>query len=319
MDLVTEAMSSLATKMEKLHKEEYSLQDGIRKQVMSLLRELRSMHTDQHGERGVPPDQVDARLITWAPVVKEASHDMECVIDAFLTPLVEHPEPADPDRLQHLLENMGSLLETGKAFYSKSSVNDGIDEPSDELIKMLSVVDHDEAYNGKMKILSIVRSEVLGKSTVAQKIFDKLIPQFDCGAFVLVGQNPDLRKVFTEILIGLDKQKYESYPLTILDLMDLIGLVRKSLINKRYVTSTRYHCLLLPLFWLYIGFQSTEARMCFYMDLYIVLLFLLDKCIIYNLQNFYKNTSSYYCGFVAPMGLHVNSHSSHMLGKKKIS
>ena len=102
---------------------------------------------------------------------------------------------------------------------------------------MLSEVDNDAYNDKKMKILSIVRSEGLGETSLAQQVFDKLIPQFDCGAFVQVGQNADLRKVLTDILIGLDKQKYNDFSMTVLDLMQLIGLVRKCLINKRYATS----------------------------------------------------------------------------------
>lgn len=125
------------------------------------------------------------------------------------------------------------------SFYTKSS----IDEPMDQLINMLSVVD-DEAYTKNIKILSIVRSEGLGKTTLAQKAFEELHSQFDRGAFVLLGQNPDLRRVFADILCGLDKQRYIDFPkVAILDLVDLIWLVRKSLINKRYV-----HMLVLPLF-----------------------------------------------------------------------
>ncbi|XP_062197777.1 disease resistance protein RGA5-like [Phragmites australis] len=118
------------------------------------------------------------------------------------------------------------------ALYTHASL-DGVDEPRDALVRMLSVVDND-ACNKKMKILSIVRSEGLGKTSLAQEVFDKLLPQFDCGAFVQVGQNPDLRKVFTDILVGLDNQKYKKISLMILDLMELMGLLRKSLINKRF-------------------------------------------------------------------------------------
>ncbi|XP_066317151.1 disease resistance protein RGA5-like [Miscanthus floridulus] len=121
------------------------------------------------------------------------------------------------------------------AYYSKSlsSAHDGTDKPMDELIKRLYVVDN-EAYDKRMKIETIVRSEGLGKTTLAQKVFDKLSPHFDCAAFVLVGRNPDMRKVFTDILIGLDNQKYKDFPMTTLDIMELIRLVRKSVINKRF-------------------------------------------------------------------------------------
>lgn len=117
---------------------------------------------------------------------------------------------------------------------SLSLARDGLDEPMDEIIKLLSAVDNNEAYNKKMKIVPIVRSEGRKlKTTLAQKVFEKLRPQFDCAAFVLVGQNPDMRKVFTDILIGLDRQKFQDFDMTILHIMELIGLVRKSLINKR--------------------------------------------------------------------------------------
>ncbi|KAL6654408.1 hypothetical protein ACP70R_007873 [Stipagrostis hirtigluma subsp. patula] len=122
---------------------------------------------------------------------------------------IKNQQPEDAERFQSLLH--------------------GVNEPRDELIKSLSMADGDAS--NKMKIQSIVRSEGLGKTTLAQEVFDKLRPQFDCGVFVQVGQNPDLRKVFTDILIGLDKQTYTNFPLTI---MELIRLLRKSLLNRRY-------------------------------------------------------------------------------------
>ncbi|AQK84535.1 hypothetical protein ZEAMMB73_Zm00001d037650 [Zea mays] len=142
--------------------------------------------------------------------------------------------PAESSRQAQEREKRSIDVATKKAtrvpsFYTKSS----IDEPMDQLINMLSVVD-DEAYTKNIKILSIVRSEGLGKTTLAQKAFEELHSQFDRGAFVLLGQNPDLRRVFADILRGLDKQRYIDFPVAILDLVDLIWLVRKSLINKRF-------------------------------------------------------------------------------------
>ncbi|PWZ17145.1 hypothetical protein Zm00014a_034672 [Zea mays] len=116
--------------------------------------------------------------------------------------------PAESSRQAQEREKRSIDVATKKAtrvpsFYTKSS----IDEPMDQLINMLSVVD-DEAYTKNIKILSIVRSEGLGKTTLAQKAFEELHSQFDRGAFVLLGQNPDLRRVFADILRGLDKQRF---------------------------------------------------------------------------------------------------------------
>jgi hypothetical protein len=102
---------------------------------------------------------------------------------------------------------------------------------------MLSMVDS-ATNNTKMKILYIVRSEGLGETSLAEEVFDMASPQFDCGAFVRVGQNADLKKVLTDILIGLDKKKYKDLPTNVLDLLELIRLFSKSLINKRYATSS---------------------------------------------------------------------------------
>jgi hypothetical protein len=175
--------------------------------------------------------------------------------------------PAESSRQAQEREKRSIDVATKKAtrvpsFYTKSS----IDEPMDQLINMLSVVD-DEAYTKNIKILSIVRSEGLGKTTLAQKAFEELHSQFDRGAFVLLGQNPDLRRVFADILRGLDKQRYIDFPVAILDLVDLIWLVRKSLINKRYVQPT--NMLVLPLF-SYIFAQYIVSVLFFYLTWLII-------------------------------------------------
>jgi len=36
-----------------------------------------------------------------------------------------------------------------------------------------------------------------------QVVYDELKPQLDCGASVLVGRNPSLKKVFMDILLDL--------------------------------------------------------------------------------------------------------------------
>ncbi|TVU23363.1 hypothetical protein EJB05_25723, partial [Eragrostis curvula] len=273
MDLVTRATGSLASKLDELLKEEGILQKGVRKQVESLSRELESIHSAICKVADSPLDELDPQVRIWAGELKEASDDMVSSVNNFLKPK-ECCELADLDRMKHLLEKMGSLFNKGKALdeiaitiedmenqlqevtkrRGKSKVDDavvtvsttdpslsalgteesqliGVREPRDALIKKLSVAG-DDASDKKMKILSIVGSEGLGKTSLAKEVFDQVKPKFDCAAFVQVGQNPDMQKVFRDILTGLGKEK-STVPM-MLDLMQLIWLLRKCLINKRF-------------------------------------------------------------------------------------
>ena len=81
MSVVTGALGSLAPKLAKLLHDEYKLQKGVKKQVESLSRELDSIYAFLHKVSDVPWDQLDEQVKLWAREVREASYDMEDVLD----------------------------------------------------------------------------------------------------------------------------------------------------------------------------------------------------------------------------------------------
>ncbi|KAJ1256680.1 hypothetical protein BS78_K335200 [Paspalum vaginatum] len=123
------------------------------------------------------------------------------------------------------------------AMYNKVKDLIGIDKSSSELISMLHPLQRGSVLNAnaKMKIVSVVGVGGLGKTTLAKAVFDKHKGDFDRGAFVPVGRNPDLKKVFQQILIGLDKERYmQFYFGQFSEIYQFIDELKGFLQNKRY-------------------------------------------------------------------------------------
>uniref|UniRef100_A0A804RBH0 NB-ARC domain-containing protein n=1 Tax=Zea mays TaxID=4577 RepID=A0A804RBH0_MAIZE len=92
--------------------------------------------------------------------------------------------------------------------YNKVSDLVGIDEGAKELMNNL-FEDGDKPVK-KIKTVSVVRFGGLGKTTLVKAVYDKVKKDFDCSAFVSIGQKCDLNKVFKDVLYDLDKQNHEN-------------------------------------------------------------------------------------------------------------
>ncbi|KAM3399696.1 hypothetical protein ACQJBY_004867 [Aegilops geniculata] len=126
-----------------------------------------------------------------------------------------------------------------RALYIEAAELVGIYGKRDQELMSLLSLEGDDASTKKLKKVSIVGFGGLGKTTLARAVYEKIKGDFGCHAFVPVGQNPDIKKVFRDILIDLRKSNSDpgnsNSDLVILDATQLIDKLREFLENKRYL------------------------------------------------------------------------------------
>ncbi|KAF2911254.1 hypothetical protein DAI22_11g163300 [Oryza sativa Japonica Group] len=95
--------------------------------------------------------------------------------------------------------------------------------------------DVSEESKQKLKIVSIVGVGGLGKTTLANVVYERLKTQFYCFAFVPVSLTPNMEKIFKNMLHQFDKKKYRNINEVTWDEAQLIAELREFLRNKRYL------------------------------------------------------------------------------------
>ncbi|RCV19562.1 hypothetical protein SETIT_3G395700v2 [Setaria italica] len=117
MDLVAGAVGSVIGKLGELLQAEYKLQKGLPEQIESLKNELESAQTALSKVGEVPPEQLDPQVRLWASEVREASYDMEDILDTFLVSIVDVDAPAEKKDglLKRLQKKMSKMFNKSKA------------------------------------------------------------------------------------------------------------------------------------------------------------------------------------------------------------
>jgi len=255
---------------------EYKLQKGVKGEIMFLQPELESMQAALEEIATAPPDQLGEQDKIWASEVRELCYDIEDSIDTFVVRCTGGAPAGPPDGMMGFIQRSLDLLtrlrirrqvatdirdikrrviEAGGrrqryridvarpaavdprllAHYKKATELVGIDEARDEVISILMEGD-DQVSNQHGKIVSIVGFGGLGKTTLANAVYEKLKEKFDCWAFVSVSQTPHMRKFFKGLLYELGKNVNDET----LDERQLIDQVRKFLQTKRYESHNTY-------------------------------------------------------------------------------
>ncbi|CAM0873970.1 unnamed protein product [Alopecurus aequalis] len=147
-----------------------------------------------------------------ARVVEAGHRRKRYKIDAAVSSSGARVVPVDR-RLPALYADLGGLV--------------GVNGPRDELVKLLD--DGEE----RMKVVSVVGTGGLGKTTLANQVYRSIGDRFDCKSFVSLSQNPDIGMIFRTMLSQLKKDDCEITGSG--DSEQLINELRDFLQDKRYL------------------------------------------------------------------------------------
>lgn len=94
----------------------YKLQKGLPREIESLKKELEGAQTALLKVGEVPREQLDAQVRLWAREVREASYDMEDILDTFIVHVAEVAAPAKENEglCKRLLERIAKLFHKTK-------------------------------------------------------------------------------------------------------------------------------------------------------------------------------------------------------------
>ncbi|TVU50792.1 hypothetical protein EJB05_02182, partial [Eragrostis curvula] len=269
MEIVTGALSSLLPKLAVLLTDEYKLQRSLRGEIMFLETELETMQAAL--ERISEAPVTDNQVKVWARDVRELSYDIEDSIDIFMvrfrtcpsampsgfrgfidrgmdlltTAKVRHRIATDIKGFRALVEEVAgrhdrykidSTAVSGQSstnldsrlqgIYEESTRLVGLVRPSEELTEMLLMRKH------QLTVVTIVGVGGLGKTTLANVMYQQLRAQFDCHAFVSVSLKPDLNRILSSILRQVTNQGCTN--IETWDILELINNIRQFLEHKRY-------------------------------------------------------------------------------------
>ncbi|XP_044953591.1 disease resistance protein RGA5-like [Hordeum vulgare subsp. vulgare] len=255
----TGVMNPLIGKLTKLMGDEYKKLKGVRKEVAFLRDELSAMNAAL--EKLEFMENVEPNTKNWRDHVREMSYDMENCIDDFMQDIGGADANASAGFMKRMSRRLKTLrvghriagqIEDLKALalevnerrirYKIDNCNGpvnidprisviyrdavgvvGTDGPKKEVLSLLTDTEK------KLKVVSIVGFGGLGKTTLANQVYDDLEGQFECNAFIPVSQKPDMARLLNSLRLKIGINESSG----ICKMEDIIGQLREHLANKR--------------------------------------------------------------------------------------
>nr|XP_051187295.1 disease resistance protein PIK6-NP-like isoform X2 [Lolium perenne] len=265
----TGAMGSLIGKLAALLGDEYKLLTGVRKQIEFLERELSSMRTLLDKLAGMG-ERLDGVAKDWRGKVRDLSYDIEDCIDRFMDRLGDGD--AKPNFMKRTARRLRTLwarhdiatqikelkarvveeserrnrYRLDESFYAPSTRVVEIDPRITALhgevrglVAMDSPTKHVTALltddkEMELKVVAIVGSGGLGKTTLAMEVYRRIAGDFHCRASVSVSRTLDLDKLLKDILSQIDEDAYRKCKSECWEIEQLIRKTKLILTGKRY-------------------------------------------------------------------------------------
>ncbi|PNT66558.1 hypothetical protein BRADI_3g14033v3, partial [Brachypodium distachyon] len=242
----TGALKPVLGKLATLMGDEYKRFKRVRREIGFLTRELTTMEVFllKMSMEEDPDDQ--AKL--WMNEVRDLSYDIEDKLDDFMVHVGDRSAKPNGfmEKIKNLMDKTKARRQIAKTIEDlKKQVNEVSERharyKADEAISNATNATIDpralaifedvcESRQQQPKLISIVGYGGLGKTTLANRISQELIGQFDCHAFVSVSRNPDVVKILNTILHQVKKD----YSSSMEDIPTLITEISIFLVNKRY-------------------------------------------------------------------------------------
>ncbi|KAM3197554.1 hypothetical protein ACQJBY_072936 [Aegilops geniculata] len=266
VDASTGVMSALLCKLSKLLEDEYARLKAVRRQIAFLRDELSSMNAVL--KTLADAEQLDPLKTEWRDKVRELSYDVEDCIDDFadrvgddrgeelrtglrgffskLRKLKARREIAGEIqqlkiRTVEASERRGryDFLEPAPSSGASSAVDPRLPalyEDVDRLVGIDGPMEHilgwfcKEKEHDDLKVLPIVGSGGLGKTTLANQVYCQLKGQFQCTSLVSVSRSPNIQKILRQMLteFGISGGALD-------DERQLVDRIRDHLKDKRYL------------------------------------------------------------------------------------
>jgi ATPase subunit of ABC transporter with duplicated ATPase domains len=266
MEVVMGALPGVINKLGDLLVGEFSLRKAEKGEIRFLQVELESMQGALEKHSSTPADQLDVQDKIWARDLRELSYDIEDTIDTFMVHgksseftwphsfkefigrsyelfsqfqvrrkivteirdikrrVIEVGERRERYKVNNDVHKPPAVDPRLLARYEKVANLVGMDKARDEVVKIL--MGGDETFKKQGDIVSIVGFGGLGKTTLANVVFEKIRAQFDCSVFVSVSRTPNMDRLFKDMLCQLSKTSNAS--------TNVIDKLRQFLENRRY-------------------------------------------------------------------------------------